>query len=247
MKSFDEYYLDELNKLIIPNKNDFDQYLNSITGEQLYKKLEANGFDINDDLDGFDRRFIQKIIDYCNYKNNVFSLRPGKSTFIEGFEKIQNMDINLRYGFLCSALAKQNPSERAEAAFLTDAKKENKIKDYTKLPAKGKKCFRLNSSGAILQGATKKDTSKSLDFLITLNSGKLVYISHKYLNEAGGAQDNQVEDVINMLKFAKNNVDENIIFAGVVDGNYNGTAVSKASSVIDYRRKVITSDGILGL
>ena len=64
----------------------------------------------------------------------------------------------------------------------------------------------------------RKVGNKSIDFSWKTN-GKNVYASQKYINESGGGQDNQFNDVKNFLMNAQNsNKDE--FFIAIVDGKY---------------------------
>lgn len=99
----------------------------------------------------------------------------------------------------CKDPSKQNISEKAAIELL-------KVK---KLPQSGMKSIRFNDNGDIVHTAT--GNTKSADFML----GEY-YATQKYTNEAGGAQDNQRNDVIDFLKRGsiKNKV------AAVVDGKY---------------------------
>ena len=64
----------------------------------------------------------------------------------------------------------------------------------------------------------RKVGNKSIDFSWKTN-GKNVFASQKYINESGGGQDNQFNDVKNFLMNAQNsNKDE--FFIAIVDGKY---------------------------
>lgn len=61
------------------------------------------------------------------------------------------------------------------------------------------------------------DGIKSIDYTWTTNNKK-IYATQKYTNEAGGAQDNQFNDVINFMSNAGNN--KEYLFFAIVDGAY---------------------------
>lgn len=84
--------------------------------------------------------------------------------------------------------------------FAKDPKKQNFIEKLVgtllgveKLPASGKNCIRFTTDGNIVY-LNQGDVSKSADFYI---NG--VYYTQKYTHEAGGAQDNQYNDVRDFL------------------------------------------------
>ena len=78
-----------------------------------------------------------------------------------------------------------------------------------KLPASGKNCIRFNDSGDIVSNSA--GSTKSADFKIND-----YYVTQKYTNEEGGAQDNQRNDVIDFLK--KGSLKHKV--AALVDGSY---------------------------
>lgn len=63
------------------------------------------------------------------------------------------------------------------------------------------------------------DGIKSIDYSWE-TKGKKVYASQKYTKEAGGAQDNQYNDILNFLSNAKKNNDKDLMFFAIVDGDY---------------------------
>lgn len=65
----------------------------------------------------------------------------------------------------------------------------------------------------------KKNNHKSIDFQITLKNGKVIFASHKYTKEAGGAQDNQRNDLITFVNEAEKYYGD-FIFAVIADGDY---------------------------
>lgn len=99
----------------------------------------------------------------------------------------------------CKDPGRQNLSEKLSAEVL----------DIEKLPSQGKNCIRFNDNGDIV--SVKGTNTKSADFMY----GEY-YATQKYTGEAGGAQDNQRNDVVDFLKrgFIKYKV------AAIVDGPY---------------------------
>ena len=99
----------------------------------------------------------------------------------------------------CKDPGKQNISENLAAQVL----------GLKKLPSQGKNCIRFNDEGEIVWQS--KGNTKSADFI--LNE---YYATQKYTDGAGGAQDNQRNDVIDFLK--RGSINHKV--AAIVDGAY---------------------------
>lgn len=147
--------------------------------------------------------------------------------------------------FINSAeLLEQIKSNKVVAAFFAkDPKKQNFYEkvalDYLKdmfsiikLPASGSKAIFI-SKGTISNN--KNLGSKSIDFLIEYNNNKY-YISHKYINEAGGAQDHQFNDLLDFID--NSNYATNNYYLAIGDGGYF------IKNKIDTINKYIKSDRV---
>ena len=99
----------------------------------------------------------------------------------------------------CKDPGKQNISEKLAVEVL----------GVKKLSSQGKNCIRFNDNGDIVSTAT--GNTKSADFMY----GEY-YATQKYTDGAGGAQDNQRNDVIDFLK--RGSIKHKV--AAVVDGAY---------------------------
>lgn len=99
----------------------------------------------------------------------------------------------------CKDPSKQNISEKLAGEIL----------GINKLPASGSKCIRFNNYGDIV--TTSTGNTKSADFII---DG--YYVSQKFTEEEGGAQDNQRDDVIDFLK--RGSIKHKVM--ALVDGAY---------------------------
>lgn len=99
----------------------------------------------------------------------------------------------------CKDPGKQNISEKLAAEVL----------GLKKLSASGKKCIRFNDNGDIVSNSA--GNTKSADFKI---NG--YYVTQKYTDGEGGAQDNQRNDVIDFLK--RGSLKHKV--AALVDGLY---------------------------
>ncbi|MCY4404147.1 MAG: hypothetical protein OXD54_16400 [Candidatus Poribacteria bacterium] len=94
------------------------------------------------------------------------------------------------------------------------------IRDFKTLKASGKKARYIDQTGNIITG--KKPTGiKSLDFTwIVGNTHIRCFAAHKVTREAGGAQDNQRNELINLLQMFKHNNNKKIAFFAICDGAY---------------------------
>ena len=110
----------------------------------------------------------------------------------------------------CKDPSKQNLSENLVSEIL----------GIPKLPSQGKNCIRFNDNGDIV--SVKGTNTKSADFMY----GEY-YATQKYTGEAGGAQDNQKNDVIDFLK--RGSIKYKV--AAIVDGPY-----------WDYHREVLKEE-----
>lgn len=99
----------------------------------------------------------------------------------------------------CKDPGKQNISENLAAQVL----------GLKKLPSQGKNCIRFNDEGEIVWES--KGNTKSADFILDEH-----YATQKYTDGAGGAQDNQRNDVIDFLK--RGSIHHKV--AAIVDGAY---------------------------
>lgn len=164
---------------------------------------------------------VRKNINHPDYqlKINNFSEKTGYNT-TDITQKIMNDDMFAF--FFAKDPKKQNFIEKLVAQLL----------HVEKLPASGKNCIRFDSAGNIVS-ANIGDVSKSADFYI---NG--VYYTQKYTHEAGGAQDNQYNDVRDFLiKGSKK-----YKVGAIVDGDFwEHKRVQLAQMFIDNTNVVITS------
>lgn len=154
-------------------------------------KKEARLSNIKELREQIDKDWVkEKIKNHVEAFNGIISYEEVK----EGI--LNNIIIASKF---CKDPSKQNISEKAAIELLK----------VEKLPQSGAKSIRFNDKGDIVHTAT--GNTKSADFML----GEY-YATQKYTSEAGGAQDNQRNDVIDFLKRGsiKNKV------AAVVDGKY---------------------------
>jgi len=111
---------------------------------------------------------------------------------------------------------KQNVYEN-EALIYLQTEKEMNIK---KLPAGGKNSLCLKNGNIVNKVSTK--TSKSIDF-IENTPEKTIYYLHKYINDEGGAQDNQYRDCVDFIEKTTKYIEkheDNVSFVAILDGKF---------------------------
>jgi hypothetical protein len=144
-------------------------------------------------------------------------------------------------------------NDRFARFFIKDPKKQNVYEsiflnhvngigyNISKLTSHGKNAVCLDNDGNIVYGSSKINTTKSMDFIGKDDDGNITYYYHKYTNEAGGAQDNQYNDVVHFLTNASKNNDD-ITFVAVCDGNYYKDKMEELKSICGNNVKVMTID-----
>lgn len=175
-------------------------------------------------------------------QNNLFHLRTHYET-VEYQTKIKNYakkyslneeDIvkgikenDIIASFFCKDPSKQNFTEKLVSEIL----------GVKALPQSGKNCIRFDTKGEI-HSFKRVDSSKSADFLINN-----VYITQKYTRGAGGAQDNQYNDVVDFLiKGSKQHK-----CAAILDGSFWET---KREELVNYFKdnhnvKILSMDDVI--
>ena len=98
------------------------------------------------------------------------------------------------------------------------------IDKFIKLPSSGKGAKYISPFGISIGEKSDGIMSKSIDFEIQLGDN-VIYVSHKYTKDDGGAQDNQFNDIIWFIRESKalkktTLKNENVFFLAIVDGPY---------------------------
>jgi hypothetical protein len=111
----------------------------------------------------------------------------------------------------------------------------------TKLPSHGTGSMRL-LNGDLYSSVYHKhpEATKTLDAIYRND-----YIYIKYVKEAGGAQDNQLNDAFNFVKQANQYVkkhDDEKTFTLILDGEYAESKISTFRNYANNRVRVVTSD-----
>lgn len=161
-------------------------------------------------------------------KKEIFSGHISKETYkkienvleIVGIKTKEELFEELKTSKLASAIfymltknpKKQNIPEKTALSILQKANPNIK-----NLPQTGKNALHLTPEGQF--SSTANGNSKAIDFYLEKDDKKY-YIFHKFTEQSGGAQDNQLRDAINFLINAKNNKEINSYFVALLDGNY---------------------------
>lgn len=139
-------------------------------------------------------------------------------------------------------------------------KKLPTIDQFEILPAGGNKALYCCDGNVVGKDKIGDKAIKSIDFKWTYifkNKELMFYATHKHTDGAGGAQDNQFNDVVNFQENAKKCNEKNIFLLSITDGEYymgtynkNGTIYGNKIEFLDTafrgRRNAATnSNGLL--
>jgi hypothetical protein len=114
--------------------------------------------------------------------------------------------------------AKQNLYQNLASSFI---KSLDLVQNFKVLPSGGKDAIYL-TNGKIFKGELLKNQAKdikSVDFTWECK-GFTFYVSHKYTEISGGAQDNQYKDIQDFLLHTRDCNSKNTIFLAICDGDY---------------------------
>lgn len=170
-------------------------------------------------------------IKICNHlENNSLDLS------IDDVKK-QIMNNDLVASMFMKNPIKQNIYENISANFI---KNLNIVDDFVKHPTNVKLFL---YEGNIIN--SKKNGLKSIDFTWKTNN-KNVYASQKYIDNKGGAQDNQFNDIITFLENAiKSNKNDDNIYVAIIDGDYFDE--QKINILNAYKRKNVIITGTFNI
>ena len=156
------------------------------------RRTEARRYNIAEVRNDINKTWVQeKIISFCERQGDMFTPDLVK-------EQILSNDI-------VAALFAKDPAKQN----ITEKLVEEQL-HIKKLPASGKNCIRFNAMGDLVH-LTGVNVSKSADFQIDN-----IYYTQKYTIEAGGAQDNQYNDVVDFLN--KGSIKHRV--GAILDGDY---------------------------
>lgn len=172
-----------------------------------YKNIEQQGWREN-------ARFVVKTLQEPNIRKKIatYAWRFG---YNEGEirEKIQNDEMFAAH--FATDPKKQKLHEKVAATWLS---KIPEVEKFQTLPSSGKGSLYVAIDGEI-RGGRGRAPGKSLDFRWT-TKGKTCVASHKYTQQEGGAQDQQFNEMLELLKRFRDCVQTDYVLIVIVDGTY---------------------------
>lgn len=180
--------------------------------QEIKKQVEKNLLECKKKLES--KEYRTKIEKWC---------RKFGFDFNEVLEKAKSD--HLFRAFFAKDPKKQNIYESLVAQYL---KSWELVSDFKKLSSSGKNALYVDR-GNIRKGNefSHHKPAKSIDFFWTIKTkqGKIIrfYAFHKYIEESGGAQDNQFKEIKNCIEVGRNGSWETyqqVIFVCICDGNY---------------------------
>lgn len=174
------------------------------------KKKEARLANIEEVRRDIDKVWVkEKIKNHCEAFSGIITEEQVRQSILN--------DIIVASKF-CKDPSKQNISEKLVGEIL----------NLKKLPSQGKNCIRFNDKGDIV--SSSNGNTKSADFIY-----KGYYVTQKYTDGEGGAQDNQRNDVIDFLK--RGSIKYKV--AAIVDGAYWEKHLSELIAEFKYNPNVL--------
>lgn len=110
---------------------------------------------------------------------------------------------------------RQKLHEKAAAIWLSEM---HEVERFETLPSSGKGSLYVAMDGEIQEGRGRAP-GKSLDFR-WITGGKTCVASHKYTEQEGGAQDQQFNEMLELLKRFRNCAQTDYVLIVIVDGAY---------------------------
>lgn len=138
-----------------------------------------------------------------------------------------------RFGYNEEQIREKIRSDKMFAAhFATDPKKQKlhevaaadwlagipSVEKFESLPSSGRGSLYVTADGEIQEGRGRAP-GKSLDFR-WITKGKTCIASHKYTDQTGGAQDQQFNEMVELLKRFRNCAEADYVLIVIVDGPY---------------------------
>lgn len=163
---------------------------------------------------------LKEVLNEIESKDMTLKISNWANKFNYSFDEIKEKIINDEI-FRCVFAkdpAKQNLYQTLASKYI---KSLNIVENFEVLPAGGKNAIYL-INGKIFKGSQLQNQSKdikSIDFKWD-TKGFIFYASHKYTGMAGGAQDNQYEDIQTYLRHTRDCNEKNTIFLAICDGDY---------------------------
>ncbi len=160
-------------------------------------------------------------------------------------EKISK-DINYASFFGISP-KRQNAAENAFKDYLLQLEDEGVLKEVRCLTGKkgneGEMRF-INNGELVENKPNTTDTINSIDFKVVpvLNymvstDDIIIYISHKFIDEAGGTQNNAHNNLKTFCQHAAKNKDKDVYFIAVSDGEYHKKYIKKLKELREFEKR----------
>lgn len=138
---------------------------------------------------------------------------------------------------IAKSAKRQSIAENTQFSYLRKFRGANLVK----LPTNGPGSIRLHNAELYKDSYTRPvGATKTFD---AVNGNEYIYM--KYINEAGGAQDNQLEDGLNFVTqacFYTETHNDDVIFTFILDGKYGNFKKHIFDEYTNDRVKVVTSD-----
>ncbi len=216
----DDHLYEELYKLSqnkFGQKTEFNCFIN--TCDTTIKTLRED-----DDLENF------KNIVLLYLENRTISSSPHKGWIQAIIDKGASRSIGRKGETKIIQIAKKNGFKEVDS--WDDFKKENRvIVKFTK------NRFDVNSIKSQLDIDLQFNSQNKMLDIIIKSGDKIIFIEAKHLKEAGGSQDKQVGELINIIR-SKNNENENVLYGAFLDGVYSNSILGDSDSSCHRNNKI---------
>lgn len=189
------------------------------------------------------------------------NIKITQKSLSESWLKIKIKNFSEKWGFSYKKVENEIKDNKIVAAsFAKDPSKQNFyqtqalfflnsmefVERAEQLPSSGSNSIFI-VDGKLLKGSEilEKKNHKSIDFKITLKNRRIIFASHKYTKESGGAQDNQRNDLINFVFEAEKYPNNDFIFALIADGEYykkDKTWIEFVKNKADSKVRILTME-----
>lgn len=188
------------------------------------------------------RENLKNVLNEIETKEMKLKILNWDNKFGYSFEKIKEkiIDDEIFRCVFAKDPAKQNLYQTLAANYISTLEG---VKNFDILPSGGKNAIYL-TNGKILKGSALKNQSKdikSIDFIWNYKDFTF-YVSHKYTETNGGAQDNQYKDIQDFLNHSRDCNEKKIIFLAICDGDYYLQKDSKTGDETKIKRLTRLTD-----
>jgi hypothetical protein len=188
------------------------------------------------------RENLKNVLNEIETKEMKLKILNWANKFGYSFEKIKEkiIDDEIFRCVFAKDPAKQNLYQTLAANYISTLEG---VKKFNILPSGGKNAIYL-TNGKILKGSALKNQSKdikSIDFIWNYKDFTF-YVSHKYTETNGGAQDNQYKDIQDFLNHSRDCNEKKTIFLAICDGDYYLQKDSKTGDETKIKRLTRLTD-----